>query len=450
MSALPSSKYLGEWGNLEALTDEAFLDASFPGDCAEHSPGTTSPGSSSSSATTIDTPQSGSTGLHSAGIRSNGRHEPTTPERREYFSEHSRSDYDVFPGSSENANGGGADAEVLQENLAPRNIDCQLGEQSSIAQLGHGFPGAFPGEFLPISFSDGNDSEAPSSQLGTLIHDDDVTCLRHLFNPGTNEQHYQYSTPHVAARLTQDTSQHAQPWGQLALDQTTVGAPTYEQRNGYLYEEFPSSDWIPNMSNNAGFSFPPQHQPSFSFHTPEEPQLALSSSMGASLSIGLGYDVNDESEILEGSSSNFCRTKETPVNTFQDFQSQSESTQRPHTERESSSPIRTKGTSLTAQKGSSRNANKSGPLSQRRRPKQRGAFTDLMERMETGETRKRRACLRCRMQRIRVRPSNSWPRAQLTSITKLVPHRPSQCSWHMYHLPRDNQPHPVKTSLSPI
>jgi hypothetical protein len=434
MSALSSSKYPGGWGSLEVLTDEEreLLDATFLADCAEHSPGTT-PGSSSSGATTIDTPQSGSTGLHSAGIHSNGRHESTTPERREYFSEHSPSDYNVFPGSSENANGGDADAEVLRENLAPRNIDCQLGEQSSIAQLGHQFHGTFTEHFIPI-FPDRNDSEAPSSQLGTLIHDDHLSCLAH-FNPETNEQHYQYSTPQAC--LTQDASQHAQSWGQLDLDQTTVGPPAYEeQRNGYLYE-FPS-DWIPNMSNNPGFPFSPQHQAPFSFHTPEEPQLAMSSSMGASLSIGLGYDVNDESEMLEGCSSNLCRTKETPANTFQDSQSQSDSTQRPHTERESSSPIRTKGISPTAQRESSRNVNKSGPLSQRRRPKQRGAFTDPMERLETGETRKRRACLRCRMQRIRVRPSKSWSRVQLTSITKSVSHRPSQYSRHLYHLPRDN------------
>jgi len=443
MSDLSSSKYPEVWGSLEAFAeDHTLLDADFLANYAEYSPGTTSPGSSSSSATTINTPQSGSTGLHSAGIRSNGRHESTPPERREYFPEHSPSDYNVFPGSSKNANGGDADAEV--QNLAPRGINCQLGEQSSIAQLGHQFHGTFTELFIPI-FSDRNGSEAPSSQLDTLIHDDVLSCLPH-FNHETNEQHYQYSAPQTC--LTQDASQHAQSWEQFALDQTTEGPPTYEQRNGYL-PEF-SSDWISNMSNNSGFQLSPQPQASFSFHTPQEPQLAISSSMGASLSIGLGYDVNDESEILEGSSSNLCRTKETPANTFQDSQSQSESIQRPHTERESSSPIRTKVISPTAQRGSSRNVNKSGPLSQRRRPKQRGAFTDLVERRETSETRKSRACLRCRMQRIRVRPSNSWSRAQLTSITKSVPHRPSQCSWHVYHLPRHNQSHTVKTPLPSI
>jgi hypothetical protein len=447
MSDLSISKYPEVWGSLEAFAeDHTLLDASFLANYAEYSPGTTSPGSSSSSATTINTPQSGSTGLHSAGIRSNGRHESIPPERREYFPEHSPSDHDVFPGSSENANGGDADAEVLRESLAPRGINCQLGEQSSIAQLGHQFHGTFPGNFITI-FSDRNDSEAPSSQLGALIPDDGLSCLQH-FNHEPNEQHYQYSAPQAC--LTQDASQHTQSWEQFALDQTTVGPPTYEQRNGYLYELPSPSDWIsnmPNMPNNPGFPLSPQHQASFSFHTPEEPQLAVSSSMGASLSIGLGYDVNDDSEILEGSSSNLCRTKETPATTFQDSQSQSESIQRPHTERESSSPIRTKGISPTAQRGSSRNVNNPGPLSQRRRPKQRGAFTDPVERMETGKTRKSRACLRCRMQRIRVRPSNSWSRAQLTSITKSVPHRPSQCSWHVYHLPRHNQSHTVKTPL---
>jgi len=111
-----------------------------------------------------------------------------------------------------------------------------------------------------------------------------------------------------------------------------------------------------------GSHFRHKHQASFSFHTPEEPQLAMSSTMGASLSIGLGYDVNDESGILEGSPSNLCRTKETPANTFQDSQSQSESIQRPHTERESSSPIRTKGISPTAQRGSSRNVTNLDPF----------------------------------------------------------------------------------------
>ncbi|PMD45736.1 hypothetical protein L207DRAFT_419813 [Hyaloscypha variabilis F] len=77
--------------------------------------------------------------------------------------------------------------------------------------------------------------------------------------------------------------------------------------------------------------------------------------------------------------------------------------QRPQTARFSSGPIRTRD-AQKAQRGNYKNFNKSGPLTQNQRPKTRGAFTDPMKRKETSETRKRGACLRCRMQRIRCYP----------------------------------------------
>jgi len=54
-------------------------------------------------------------------------------------------------------------------------------------------PCTFPELFVPI-FSDRNSSEAPSSQLDILIHDDVLSCLPH-FNHETNEQHYHIPRP---------------------------------------------------------------------------------------------------------------------------------------------------------------------------------------------------------------------------------------------------------------
>ncbi|PMD13377.1 hypothetical protein NA56DRAFT_585720 [Hyaloscypha hepaticicola] len=68
---------------------------------------------------------------------------------------------------------------------------------------------------------------------------------------------------------------------------------------------------------------------------------------------------------------------------------------------EVSGPTRKKVNSQTPQGVRHKYVGVSGLLAQKQRLKHRRAFTDLSQRLETGETRKRGACLRCRMQRIR-------------------------------------------------
>jgi len=347
--------------------------------------------SDSSDATTINTPQSASTastGLRPAGLDSFGQRESTGPEPQECFSEHSPNDYHVFTSSAESAsaNSGRAGADDLLPDLVLGELDTQLaGANSTTAQSGHGFSGLLPEDLLQSLFPGGNNSEAPSGQLDCFVNDANASCFPHLLSSGAERQRYQHSTSQAPP----------QAWEQL-------GVPlAYGQtRNDYV-DDFSSNRWFENVSNDPLFQFPSQLQ-TCPFNIPDESQLTI----GPSLNIELDYNTIDGKEIIQKNPSNSSRTQGTVISAFEDVQPQPESARLPLPARRPSGPIRTKVNFQNLQRGSYKNISESGLFAQRQRRKHRGAFRDPLQRLETGETRKRGACLRCRMQRIRVSPSN--------------------------------------------
>lgn len=66
--------------------------------------------------------------------------------------------------------------------------------------------------------------------------------------------------------------------------------------------------------------------------------------------------------------------------------------------------------------------NEPNELDEPRRPRVRRPFRDLQKRKETGETRKTGACVRCRMQRIRVSKVRSCMLCNRQSVDYIVPH----------------------------
>ena len=410
MPPSPHPKLLEEWQSLGPFNDEekAALEkaATILGDRAHHSRRTTPQAPSSGDATTINTPQSsstGPTGLHSAGIHSNGRRTSTVPDQLDYFSEYSPNGYNVLTGFPENADAGGRAAEDFLGDLALGNPDGQLAEQSSAAQLQQEIAGPLPAEdFLHSLFPDGHNFGGPSSQLSTFINDANASCLSELLGSETNEPSYQYSTSQAAARLTQNASQYAQSWEQQILDQNFGGPLANGQQHNDYIGDFSTSLLFPDISNDPRFQFPSQLPTTCSFHIPEESQLTMGTPIDRSLNIELTYNVIDDGEMSQTIPPTPSRSEERSMNASQDVHPQAENMQRPQTTRFSSGPIRTRD-AQKAQRGNYKNFNKSGPLTQNQRPKTRGAFTDPMKRKETSETRKRGACLRCRMQRIRVR-----------------------------------------------
>jgi hypothetical protein len=400
MSASPNSTFLEGWSSLEPFTYEEVATLDQPDAIlvgrGHHSSSTTSSltsqGSVSSDTTAIHTPQSASTNsssLRRAGIDSIGQPESAGPEQQECYSEHSPNNYHVFTGSQEiaSANGGRAGVDDLLPNLTLDHLDAQLaGASSTTAQSEHEFSGLLPEDpFLQSLFSERNNSGAPLSQLDCFMSDANASCPPHLLRSEPERQQYQHSTSQAPA----------QPWEQLG------GLPAYGQTRNHYDDDFSSNRWFDNTSNDS-FQFPSQLATSCSFHIPDESQLTI----GPSLNIELGYNAIDEKEMTQRNPSNSSSTQDSVISAFEDVRPQPESARHPLLVGGHSGPIRTKVNSQNPQRRSHKNVTESGLFAKRQRPKPRRAFTDPVQRLETGETRKRGACLRCRMQRIRVSSSN--------------------------------------------
>jgi hypothetical protein len=379
MSASPNPTFLEPW-SLPHFTDEELATLDSLEQAAAAAGSLTSQASVSSDAATINTQQSastGSTGPHRAGIDTIGQRESAGPEQQECFSEHSSNDYHVFTSSSESASSNSGD------------LDTQLaGANSTNTQSGHGFSALIPEHaFSHTLFNEGHNSKAPSSQLDYFINDANASCPPHLLSSEADRQQYQHATSQAPA----------QSWEQLG------GSLAYDHvRNDYV-EDYSSNRWFDNMSNHPLYQFPSQLTTSCSFHIPDEPQLTI----GPSINIELDYCTMEEKETIQKTPRNSSGTQDSGLRSFEDVQPQPESARLPLPVSGLSGPIRPNVNSQNTQRGSHKNSSVSRLFTQRQRRKQRGAFTDPLQRVETGETRKRGACLRCRMQRIRVSPSNS-------------------------------------------
>jgi hypothetical protein len=392
MSASPNSAFLERWPSLEPFIYEEVATLE-PGSAilvgrGHHSPTSslTPQGSVSSDATAINTPQSTSTsssGLHHAGIDSIGQLEQAGHEQQECYSKHSQNDYNVFTASPEIAsvNDGRAGVDDLLPDLALGNLDTQLaGASNTTAQSEHEFSGLLPGDLLQW-----NNSEAPLSQLNGFMDDVNASCPPHLLRSEPERQQYQHSTSQAPT----------QSWEQFE------GVLAYGQTRNHYADDFSNNRWFGNMPNDP-FQFPSQLPTHSSFHISDESQISI----GPSLNIELGYNAINEKEMIQKNPSHSSSTQDSAISAFDDVQPQTESARHPLLVGGLSGPIRTKVNSQNPQRGSHKNISESRLFAQRQRPKPRGAFTDPLERFETGETRKRGACLRCRMQRIRVSFSN--------------------------------------------
>jgi hypothetical protein len=223
------------------------------------------------------------------------------------------------------------------------------------------------------------------SQLSCFMDDANASCPPHLLRSEPERQQYQHSTSQAPAHS----------WEQFG------GVLAYEQTRNHYADDFSSNRWLTNMSNDL-FQYPSQLSAPPSFHIPDESQLSI----GTSLNIELGYNAVNEKEMIPKNPSPPSSTQDSVISAFEDVQPQPESARHPLLVGGLSGPIRTKANSQNSQRGSHKNSSEFGLFAQRQRPKPRGAFTDPLERLETGETRKRGACIRCRMQRIRVSSSN--------------------------------------------
>jgi len=373
MSALaPNSTFFDEWPSLPPYIDEEMSTiAQILVDHPHHSPGTTSSpqGSVSSSATTINTPQSASSGptaLHSAGINSIGQHESNGPEHQEYFSEHSLNNFGVFTASPQivTAKSSRANMYDFLPDLDLDHLDPLLSE--NVQNL---FPERYDPETTPI-------------QLDSFENHADLSCHPDMLRPEPGPQQYQNCTPQASA----------EPWGPPG------GLPVYGQaRNHYIVHDFSIDRWDGNLGNESLFQLAQQYPTSSSFHIPVESPL------------NIVLNGIDKEEIIEKNPSNFPSTRAPVTTSLEDFQTQPARARQPLLERGFRRPITTKVNSQNSPKErhkDHKNIVESGLIARRQRSTCRGAFTDPVQRLETGETRKLGACLRCKMQRIRVRPSN--------------------------------------------
>jgi hypothetical protein len=399
MSALPNSTFPGPWLSLGFLTDEEMATLELPPaalvSSANHSPSTTCTitpqGSMSSDAKAINTPQSEQSAstrlidLRRATIDSTSHRESTRPEQRECFSEHSPDHYHVFSGSSElaSANVGRADVVDLVPDLARGDVNPHMAEASTTTtQSGHGFSGLLSEDLLQSLFPQANNCEAPSAQLGCFTNDTSATCPPHLLRPEAEGEQYQNCVAQAPAPS----------WEQIG------GLVSYGQTRNHYADDFSSNRWYTNGLNDSLYPFNPQLSTSCPFHIPDESQLTIE----PSLNVELSYDPMDEKGMIQKIPSNSPNIQDSVMTAFEDVQPQLESAPQPLLVGELSGPIRTKFTSQTPQRVRHKHMGESGLLAQKQRLKHRRAFTDLSQRLETGETRRRGACLRCRMQRIRV------------------------------------------------
>ena len=391
MSALPDPALLGPWASFDVTAEEMAALAQATADLegsAHHSPGTTSSitshGSASSDATAVNTPQSASTsstGLRRAVLDSSSHREPAGSEQQEGFSKHLSNENHAFacPPEMASANSGNAGVDDLLPDLALDHLDTELaGASSSTAQSGHGYSDLLPESLLQSLFSEGDNSEAQSTQLG---------CYMNAASCPEGEQ-FQHSAPQIPP----------QAWEQIG------GLLAYGQTRNHYADDLSINRWFSNELNDPLYQFPSQIPIPSAFHIPDESQLTIE----PSLNIELNHNVIDEKETIQKNPSNSPTSKDSVMRAFEDVQPQPESAQHPVV-KGLSGPIRTKVNSKTPQNGSHKTMSESRPFAQRQRPKNRGAFTDPVQRLETGETRKRGACLRCRMQRIRV----SFPKFDL-------------------------------------
>jgi hypothetical protein len=399
MSALPNPTFPGSWLGLGFFADEEMATLELPPAAlvgsADHSPSTTCTitiqGSVSTDATAINTPQSGqspstgSTGLRRVAIDTTSQRKSSQPEPRECFSEHSPNHYHVFSGHSEmaSANMGRTGVVDLVSELARGHLNPQLGESSSTtAQSGHGYSGLLGEDLLQSLFSVGNSFEAPSAQLGCLINDTNATCSPHLCRSEAEGEQYQHCMSQA----------QASSWEQIG------GLVPYGQTRNHYADDFSSNRWYGNGLNDPVYQFTPQLPTSCPFHIPDESQLTI----GLSLNAELRYDPMDEKGMIQKIPSTSHNAQDSVMIAFEDVQPQPESTLQSLVVVAPSGPTRTKVNLQTPQRVRHKHIGEFGLLAQKQRLKHRRAFTDLSQRLETGETRKRGACLRCRMQRIRV------------------------------------------------
>ncbi len=402
MSALPDSTFHGPWLSLGFFTDEGMATLELPPAAlvgnADHSHSTTctiiSQGSVSSDATAINTPQSEqcgqspstiSTGLRRAAIDSTSHRGSTQPEQRECFPEHSPDRYHVFSGSSEmtNANIGRADVVHLVPDLAQGHLNPQLvRESSTTAQSDHGFSGLLTEDLIQSLFSEENNSEAPFAQLGCFIDETTATCSPHLLCSEADGEQYQHCMSQAPASS----------WEQIG------GLFSYEQTRNPYADGFSSNRWYGNGLNDPVYQFTPQLPRSCPIHIPDESQLTLEPSLNAELI----YNPMDEKGMIQKIPSNSPNIQDSVVAAFEDVQPQSESAPQSLIVGELSDSTIRKVNSQTLHRVRHKHVGASGLLAQKQRLKHRRAFTDRSQRLETGETRRRGACLRCRMQRIRV------------------------------------------------
>jgi len=405
MSALPNITFPGPWLSLGVFTDEEMATLELPPAAlvgsADHSPSTTCTctitpqGSVSSDATAVNTRHSGqsgqspstsSAGLRRAAIDSSSHGESTQPEQQECFSNDDSPDrYHVFSGSSEMAsvNMGRAGVVDFVPDLARGHLNPQLaGASSTTAQSGHGYSGLLAEDLLQSLFADGTNSEAPSAQLGCFINDTNATCSTHSLRSEAEGEQYQYCVSQAPAPS----------WEEMG------GLVSYGQTRNHYADDFSSNRWYGNGMNDPVYQFTPQLPTSCPFHIPDESHLTIEASLNAELS----YDPMDEKGMIQKILSNSPSAQDSVMSAFEDVQPQPESAPQSLVVGALSGPARTKVNLQTPHRVRHKHVGESGLLPQKQRLKHRRAFTDLSQRLETGETRRRGACLRCRMQRIRV------------------------------------------------
>jgi hypothetical protein len=369
MSALPNSAFFNGWSSLPPYMNEGMSTiAPVLVGHAHHNPGTTSSpqGSISSDTTANNTPQSASsnsTGLHCASIDPIGRHESAIPERQEYFPDHLMNEYNVFTASPQ----------IVTAKNGRSDVDGFLPDLT----LGHLGP-LLPGDL----FQEDYDPEVPPLQLDCFENGPNGSCHSNMLRPEPELHQYQACTSQAPAEAWE-------PLGELA---------TFEQARNHYIDDLSKDRWYSNLPNDSLFQVT-QHSTSGSSYIPAESQLT----------IGLEYNSIQKKDTTEKSPSNFSSTRDSVTTAVEDVQPQAERTSQPLLRRGLSRPIITKAKSPNSSRErlkDHKNVGESRLLARRQRSKCRGPFTDPVQRSETGETRRMGACIRCKVQRVRVRSSN--------------------------------------------
>ena len=254
------------------------------------------------------------------------------------------------------------------------------GASSTSVQSGHGFSNLLA-DYPPNLFSEDCNAEEQPNLRDRFENDAHASYQPYFLGSELERHHYHHSTLQAPAR----------PW------ESSGGLPAHGQTRIHNIPDFSSNHSFRDTSNDSILSFPPQLPTSGSSQVPA----------AYNLSAGPTYNVINERGSIDKNSLHLPSSHNSSTTVFEDVQPQPDSSRQPLLEKEISHSIRTRANfqSLAVEPHKTDHKKKIGKtrlFAERKRSKCRGPFEDPVQKFETSKTRKLGACLRCRMQRVRV------------------------------------------------